>query len=238
MVCMYFADQGADVIHILTDGVDITVRDPAYLCLDRNKRLIALDLATAGGRAELRRLAAAADVEIFDQPPAELELLSLTAADLREDHPALVHLWLPMHGLGDPARATAAPWPDLPPDPLLGDALSTASGEHDSYDGGAVALVTPLAQYSHGAQGAAAATAALWNRNRTGQGRAVVVTGLRAAVAMQATILVDAPDVIRPRQRGGGNAPQFRLYPCADGAWLYIAAMTQGSSRCCSRSTC
>jgi crotonobetainyl-CoA:carnitine CoA-transferase CaiB-like acyl-CoA transferase len=220
MASMYFADQGADVARVLPRETGLAGRDPGFLCWDRNKQLCLLDPGDAGDRAQLGRLAAAADVAVFDQPPAELARRSLTAADLRPGNPALVHLWVPMHGLGEP-------WQDLPPDPLLGDALSSASGEHGSYDGGAVALVTPIAHYAHGALGAAAAAAALWQRNRTGRGRAVVVTGLQAAVAMQATILVDAPGMIRPRQRGGGNAPNFRLYACADGAWLYVATMTQ-----------
>jgi crotonobetainyl-CoA:carnitine CoA-transferase CaiB-like acyl-CoA transferase len=220
MAAMYLADQGADVVRVLPAEAGLAGRDPGFLCWDRNKRLCLLDASRTGDNAELRRLVAAADVAVFDQRPADLVRRSLTATDLRADHPALVHLWLPMHGLGDP-------WADLPADPLLGDALSSASGEHGSYDGGAVALVTPLAHYAHGALGAAAAAAALWSRNRTGRGREVVVTGLQAAVAMQATILVDAPGMIRPRQRGGGNAPQFRLYACADGEWLYVAAMTQ-----------
>jgi crotonobetainyl-CoA:carnitine CoA-transferase CaiB-like acyl-CoA transferase len=215
MAAMYFADQGADVVRVLPAGTDLAARDPVYLCLDRNKRLCLRD-----DDAEVRRLAAAADVVIVDQPPAELARRSLTATGLRAGHPALVHLWLPMHGLGEP-------WQDLPPDPLLSDALSSASGEHGSYDGGAVALVTPLPHYAQGALGAAAGAAALWDRNRTGRGRDITVTGLQAAVTMQATILVDAPGIIRPKQRGGGNAPHFRLYLCGDGTWLYIAAMTQ-----------
>ena len=220
MAAMYLGDQGADVVRIIGEGADPLDRDPGYLCWDRNKQLCALDTGAPDGRAQLRRLAATADVVVVDQSAAELDARGLDAARLRAEHPELVHVWLPMHGLGEP-------WGDLPADRLLADALSSASGEHGSYDGGAVALVTPLAQYAQGALGAAAAGAALWSRNRTGRGRQVVASGLHAAVAMQATILVDAPDMIRPAQHGGGNAPQFRLYLCADRTWLYIAAMTQ-----------
>ncbi|MGW6360284.1 CoA transferase [Streptomyces sp. NPDC055092] len=217
---MYLADQGADVVAVLSPDTGLLDRDPGRLRWDSSKRFCQVDEDTEAGRAELRRLADTADLVVVDDTPEDLARRGLGAAELRPGHPSLVHLWLPMHG-------TAEPWSGFPSDPLLADALSSASGEHGSYDGGPVAFVTPLVQYGHGALGAAAAAAALWSRNRTGRGRGIVITGLHAAVALQATVLVDAPNLLRPKQSGGGNVPSFRLYQCSDGRWIYLAALTQ-----------
>ncbi|HVV31080.1 MAG TPA: CoA transferase, partial [Mycobacteriales bacterium] len=220
MAAMYLADHGADVVHVLATGTDVLGRDPGYLCWDRNKRLTVLDRSTDAGRAEIRRLALAADVAVFDGTGPELERDGLDARTLRSTRPDLIHLWMPMH-------APAGPFSDLPDDQLLADAASSASGEHGSYDDHPIALVTPLVSYAHAALGASTAAAALFARRRTGQGRAVTATGLHAAVAMQTSVLTDAPGILRPRQTGGGSVASFRLYQCKDGSWLYLAALTQ-----------
>lgn len=220
MAAMYFADQGADVVRVLPPGAQSVDLGPGFLCWDRNKTLCGLDSDTPYGRSELQRLLAAADVAVFDQPPGELARTGLDAAPLVAAHPRLVHLWLPLLG-------PAEPWGGLPPDHLLADAVTGASGEHGSYDGGPVAMVTPVATYAQAALGATAAAAALLERHRSGRGQGVLVSGLHATAAMQAAVLTDAPGIFRTPQSGGGAAPNYRLYQCADGQWLYLGALTE-----------
>ncbi|WP_256790173.1 CoA transferase [Frankia sp. AvcI1] len=231
MAAMYLADQGADVVRLLPPGRGPLDGGPGALCWDRNKRLCALDRAAPAGAAQLRRLLAAADVLVVDDTPDELDRDGLDPDGVRAAHPDLIHLWLPL-------LAPAAPWGRLPADPLLADAVSSASGEHGSYDGHPLALVTPIAAYGQAILGATAVAAALLGRDgaggggagrgSAGRGRAVLVSGLHATAAMQAASLTDAEGIIRASQPGGGgSSPNYRLYRCSDDRWLYLGALTE-----------
>ncbi|KQC37116.1 CoA transferase [Frankia sp. ACN1ag] len=231
MAAMYLADQGADVVRLLSPGRGPLDGGPGALCWDRNKWLCALDRTTPAGAAQLRRLLAAADVLVVDGTPDDLDRDGLDPDGVRAAHPDLIHLWLPL-------LAPAAPWGRLPADPLLADAVSSASGEHGSYDGHPLALVTPIAAYGQAILGATAAAAALLGRDGAGRGdaarggagrgRAVLVSGLHATAAMQAASLTDAEGIIRASQPGGGgSSPNYRLYRCSDDRWLYLGALTE-----------
>lgn len=223
MAAMYFADQGADVLRVLPPDVQPVDRDPGFLCWDRNKRLCALDrtsTASTASTAEFTRLLCAADVAVFDDPAQVLEHEGLDAQTLTAANPQLVHLWLPL-------LPPVEPWGSLPPDRLLADAVTTASGEHGSYDGGPVAMITPVAVYGQGILGATTAAAALLERQRSGRGQGVLVSGLHAVAAMEAAVLTDAEGIARPAQSGGGSNANYRLYRCADGEWLYLGALTE-----------
>ncbi|MCW2621588.1 MAG: putative Formyl-CoA transferase [Frankiales bacterium] len=220
MATMYFADQGADVVRVLPPGRQPVDNGPGHLCWDRNKVLCALDRESPAGAADLLRLIGAADVAVFDEPLHELAGAGLDADSLLRENARLVHLWLPLLG-------PAEPWGSLPPDPLLADAVTGVSGEHGSYDGGPVALVTPLPAYAQAVLGATAAAAALIERHRSGRGQGVLVSGLHATAALQAATLTDAEGILRYGQSGGGSSPSYRLYPCSDGRWIYLGALTE-----------
>ena len=61
---MILADYGAEVIRVEPSERDPAWDDPTYLLLNRGKKSIDLDLATAEGQGELGRLVAASDVVI------------------------------------------------------------------------------------------------------------------------------------------------------------------------------
>jgi crotonobetainyl-CoA:carnitine CoA-transferase CaiB-like acyl-CoA transferase len=79
MAMMLFADFGADVVRVSAPADDAERAHPGYLCWDRNKRRVALDVGTYDGLAAARRLLARADVAVFDSRPGELERLGLDA---------------------------------------------------------------------------------------------------------------------------------------------------------------
>ncbi|WP_261574359.1 CoA transferase [Frankia gtarii] len=221
MAAMYLADQGADVVRLLPPGRGPLDDGPGRLCWDRNKRLCALDRTSPAGAAQLRRLLGAADVLVVDGTPDDLDRDGLDPDRVRAAQPDLIHLWLPL-------LAPAAPWGGLPADPLLADAVSSASGEHGSYDGHPLALVTPIVAYGQAILGATAAAAALLGRDGAGRGRAVLVSGLHATAAMEAASLTDAEGIIRASQPGGGgSSANYRLYRCSDDRWLYLGALTE-----------
>jgi crotonobetainyl-CoA:carnitine CoA-transferase CaiB-like acyl-CoA transferase len=214
---MLLADLGADVVRASDDRPDAE-RDPGGLCWDRGKVLTSLHGTSA---SELRRLAAAADVLLTDLRPADISGHWASPADALAASPRLVHAWLPPY-------APRGRWRDLPDDHLL---LAAAGGFADHFPAVAdvpVAPVVPVVSYIQGAVGAAAVAAALVGRGADGPGRRVIVSGLHAIGASQASMMMTAEDgttILSAGKRAPG-APNYRSYRGSDGRWLYLAALT------------
>jgi crotonobetainyl-CoA:carnitine CoA-transferase CaiB-like acyl-CoA transferase len=88
--------------------------------------------------------------------------------------------------------------------------------------------VVPTVSYLQGAVGAAAIAAALVGRGADGPGRCVVVSGLHAIAASQASMMMTTEDgtaILSAGKRAPG-APNYRSYRGSDGQWLYLAALT------------
>jgi crotonobetainyl-CoA:carnitine CoA-transferase CaiB-like acyl-CoA transferase len=216
---MLLADFGADVIRA-TDDRPATERDPGGLCWDRGKVLAPLHGTST---RELRRLAAAADVLLTDQRPAEIADHWASQEAALAASPRLVHAWLPPY-------AARGAWRDLPDDPLLLAAVGGFAAHFPAVADVPVAPVVPVVSYIHGAVAAAAVAAALVGRGADGPGRRVVVSGLHAIAATQASMMMTAEDgtaLLSAGKRTPG-APNYRSYRGSDGRWLYLAALTPG----------
>lgn len=107
------ADLGADVVKVepLT-GDPVRGHGPpfahgaaaAFNALNRGKRSIAVDLASAEGSALVRRLAAEVDVVIESFGPGGAEALGLGDAELRAANPGLVYCAISPYGEDGPWR--------------------------------------------------------------------------------------------------------------------------------------
>nr|QQZ48832.1 CoA transferase [Phenylobacterium glaciei] len=75
-----------------------------------------------------------------------------------------------------------------------------------------------------GGHGAAAISAALLERHRSGKGQAVTVSGLHGVseVTGPVRVLADPP---LPRGAPLGASPSYRLYECGDGQWFFLATL-------------
>ncbi len=225
LACMLAADHGADVIRVEPPGRDRAREDAGWLCWNRNKRRVVLDPAAPGDRARLDALLASSHAAVFDAPPGGLEPLGLDAARLTAAHPALLHVWLPPYGDGDE-------WAGLAGDDALLWAVSGNAFRQFSWDDAPVWMVTRQAQYAHGLLAAGALAAGLYEQTRSGRGQQVVVTGLAAMAAIQAGNLVQTGQVPKLPDRGArGRIPNYRLYRCADGEWLFLAGLLEAHFR-------
>ncbi len=172
------ADLGADVIKVENSEGDNMrhvgpMRNPGmghiFLHLNRNKRSIVLDLKQPEGREALLRLAAKADVFIYNVRPQALARLRLGYEDLAAVNPKIIHVGCFGYGQAGPYAAKAA-YDDLIQGAVgLPWMLATQSGNEPRY-----APVT-LADRATGLNVVNAITAALYCRERTGQGQAVEV---------------------------------------------------------------
>ena len=217
MAAMHLGDLGAEVVKIDPTADERGRLEPGYLAWNRNKQRLALDLTNPADLAAAKRLIADADVAIFDTVPGVLEPLGLDGATLTRVHEGLIHGWAPPYG-------ETGRWSALPPSHNLLTALTGISCGQASYSGAPVHLVTPQAYYGQANCLATAIAAALLERGRSGRGQSVVVGGLHGAAQVM-------PSTMFERERATvwgaplGGAPNYRLYQCADGRWLFLGAL-------------
>jgi crotonobetainyl-CoA:carnitine CoA-transferase CaiB-like acyl-CoA transferase len=137
------------------------------------------------------------------------------------DTTRLVHLVVP-------ALLHTAAWPLTVESEGLIAATTGIALRQASFDGGPIDSVSPVLPSVHGAWAAAAAVAALIERQRSGLGQTVTVSGAHGAmVASSAAMNLDR-SAAPPTRVGdaGGSVPFYRTYQCGDGEWLFLAALT------------
>ena len=113
---MVLADLGADVIKVETADGDLSRQvgsqyvdghNVYFASINRNKRSVHIDLATAEGQAQLGELAKTAHALIVNLRPSTIRKLGLDYASMRRFNPTIVCVALTGYGLDGPA----AEWP-------------------------------------------------------------------------------------------------------------------------------
>ena len=217
MACMLLGDFEAEVVKVEPPGGDRLRDHPGYPAWNRNKTVVALDLADPADLARARELARAADVAVFDHAPGELEALGLDTASLRDGADHLVHVWMPPYG-------TRGRWSGLPARHSLLAAVSGIAFRQGAYGDSPVHLILPLGWYGQAVMAAGAIGAALYERGASGQGQAVTVSGLHGVSEVGGVVMVlDQPRL--PRGAPQGASPSYRLYQCGDGDWFFLATL-------------
>ena len=140
--CALLADLGAQVIKIEPPEGDRLREHPGYLCWNRNKRRLTLDLDAEDDREAASALIDGADVTVFDGTLERLERLGLDGASLRTDRPDLLWVHLPHWGAG-------GWWDRLPVDDVLLWGMSGGAFAQFSWEDVPVQLVSPQLGYGH-----------------------------------------------------------------------------------------
>lgn len=182
-------DLGADVIkvepitgewqrHAAAGGATGNRINVSFLSLNRNKRSIAVDLKSDEGRAILYDLVATSDVFLQNYRPGVAGRLGVDYETLRAINPGLVYV--SMSGYGEDGPYRNRPGQDLLLQAMSGAMLS--AGVHGTPP-------QPAGQYLVDAVTASTAfegvLAALFHRERTGQGQLVTVNMLDAITTLQ-----------------------------------------------------
>ena len=171
-------DLGASVIKVEAPGGD-NVRHVGpmknrgmghmFLHLNRNKKSIVLDLKQPAGRDALLRIAATADVLIYNIRPQAMQRLRLAYADVAAVNPRIIYVGA--YGFGQQGPYAARPAYD---DLIQGMSglpwlMQQAGAAEPRY------IPATLADRIVGLHAVYAVTAALYHRERTGEGQAVEV---------------------------------------------------------------
>ncbi len=177
----FFADMGADVIHIegprFPDGVRGVGRGddprsynkaPYFNEYNRNKRGLALDLQKPAGIEAFRRLVAHADVVIENWSVGVAERLGLGFDDLRRLNPRITLVQMPGFGQQGPEAERVGFGPTIE---QMGGLVALQGYEGGPPHKSGISYGDPTG----GIMAAGVTALALWRRERTGEGSHVVV---------------------------------------------------------------
>lgn len=185
---MFLADQGADVLKIEPIGGDITRRSRAtidkggefsalFISSNRGKRSLSIDVKSATGREVLARLVAQADVLVQNFRPGTMERLGLGADELRARHPRLIYVSI--SGVGD-----SGPYVKKRVyDPIIQGLSGFADIQSQPVTNRPQMIRTIVCDKTTAVFTAQAVSAALYAREKTGQGDHVRVAMLDTMIS-------------------------------------------------------
>ncbi len=229
------AMEGADVIKIEPPGVGDQMRNrmipsphtehdmaSAFLALNHGKRSIALDLKEPRGREVARRLIEGADVVAQNFRGGVAERLGLGWEDVRALKPDVVYCQITGFGRTGP-RATQGAY-----DGAVQAASGIMASNGDAMTGPLRTGYFPVDLFS-GMTAAYAVAAALFRRQRTGEGQFLDVAMLDAALNIQAPSmgqwLVDGNPGALIGNSSATYLPTANGFDCAEGMVLMSATM-------------
>lgn len=227
---MLLGDLGADVIKVEqpSTGDDTRGWGPPFvagestyfLSVNRNKRSICLDLKSEEGMQEARRLIATSDVVVENFRPGAMDRLGVGYEALRRDHPGLIYCAISAFGQDGPARDRAGYDVSI-------QALGGLMGITGTPDGPPVKTGVALVDVAAGLYAASGIIAALYHREKTGQGQRIDVslltTQLAALINVASAYLVAGE---LPKRQGSAHASivPYQVFPAADGYIMIGAA--------------
>ncbi|CZT37128.1 CaiB/BaiF CoA transferase family protein [Rhizobium sp. 9140] len=178
------ADLGADVIKVERPDVGDDTRSwgppfvsdadgndsdlsAYFLSANRNKRSIAIDLASDEGVTLIKRLAAISDVVVENYKPGDLDRRGLGFEDIRAVKPDIV--WCAISGFGQTGPYAERTGYDFLVQAMGG--IMSITGESDAAGGRPVKVGLGIADVMCGMYASVGILAALRHRDRTGEGQ-------------------------------------------------------------------
>ncbi len=228
------ADLGAEVIKVekLPGGDDtrryaepqVNGESAAFMIMNRNKRSIAVDLKSEGGRQVLQRLVLGADVLTENYRKGALDRLGLGYSAVHTLNPALIYCSISGYGRTGPAADKGGF--DLIAQGYAG--LMSITGEPD---GPPVKVGSPVTDMNAGLLAALGIVSAYVHRLKTGQGQFVDTSLLEAGIhqtAWQAAIFFASGRTPGPLGSSHVLAAPYQAFPTRDG-WINIGGANQAN---------
>ncbi|MEI2416012.1 CaiB/BaiF CoA-transferase family protein [Orrella sp. JC864] len=228
------ADLGADVIKIerpgggddtrgwgppyLKDAQGQSTGEAAYyLSANRNKRSVAIDIATPQGAEAIRRLAADSDVLVENFKAGGLKKYGLDYASLKAVNPRLIYCSIT--GFGQTGPYASRPGYDFMIQGMGG--LMSITGERDDLPGGGPQKAgVAVADLMTGMYATTAILAALHERHRSGLGQHIDMALLDCQVAMLANQNLNyLTSGVAPARAGNAhqNLVPYQVFAARDG---------------------
>jgi alpha-methylacyl-CoA racemase len=213
---MMLADFGADVVRVDHPRGEVRSGD----MLSRNKRSIAIDLKTEGGKAVLHRLAESADVFLEGNRPGVTRRLGCDWETISALNPRIVYCSLT--GFGQEGPLAQAAGHDIDYIALAGVLGQIGDGVHPP-----VPPLNLVADFGGGGLMAAfGILCALFERERSGRGQYIDAAMVDGAASLMAVHFAQKGSRSKPGVGLlGGGAPFYKCYECRDGGYLAVGAI-------------
>ncbi len=222
------AALGADVVKVEPLGGDharawgppfLEGEGALFLASNAGKRSLAVDLGEERGREIVLRLADRADVFLQSLRPGAAERQGLGASELRQRNPRLVYCSIGAFGSDGPLSGQPGY------DPLLQAAsgIMSVTGEADRPP---VRVGVSLVDLATGVWATLGVVAALYERDRTGEGRTLEISLYETALSLLAYQLVGYLGTGFVPGREGTAFPQiapYQVFPTRDGELMIVA---------------
>jgi len=182
---MMLADQGADVIKVESPHGDLMRHfsrgrngmNAGFLCCNRNKRSLAVDLKSAVGLEVIKKLIATAQVFVHNFRPGIAERMGLGEEVVRAIRRDIIYVSITGYGTNGPYANQRAY------DPVIQAMSGLADVQRDRDTGRPRMVRTIIADYTTALTAAQAITAALFARERSGEGQHVRIAMLDAMIS-------------------------------------------------------
>src|SRR5688572_3167669 len=216
---MFMADFGAEVIKIEPPGGDPGRDQPGFSMWNRGKKSVTIDPANADQCRWLGDLIAGCDICIV-RDEATFERFKLSSAALSARNARLLIVEMPPY-------AQTTPWHGGHESQGLLAAAGGVAWRQSSTDGGPIDSVFPHLLYVQGLWATVCTVAALIEREKSGFGQAITVTGINAVMEAAVGAFTVNPDNPDPSTAvgTGGRHPTYTRYATKDGQWISCGAL-------------
>lgn len=200
-----------------------------YMAANRNKRSIAVDIATAEGQRILRHLAARADIVVENFKPDGLKKYGLDHETLLKAHPALVYCSISGYGQTGPNRSQ--PGYDLMAQGFGG--IMSITGDPD---GAPMKVGVGIADVMCGMYATIGVLAALRHREQTGIGQHIDLSLVDSSMAWlinEGTNFLTSDQLPERRGNAHPNIVPYDTFECSDGHILLAVGNDAQFARYC-----
>jgi len=226
---MLLGDLGAEIIKVEQPGQGDDTRSwgppfvegesTYFLAINRNKKSVCLDLRDAQDLHTVQQLLEQSDVVIENFRTGIMERFGLGYEDWRERHPGLIYCSISGYG-------RTGPYKDHAGYDVIVAAMGGLMGITGTPDGAPVKTGVALIDVITGLNAFSAIQAALYHRERTGQGQRLDVSLLSAELAAlinAASAYLIAGEVPEPQGSAHGSIVPYQAFQASDG-YIVIGA--------------
>jgi crotonobetainyl-CoA:carnitine CoA-transferase CaiB-like acyl-CoA transferase len=212
----YLAALGARVIKVEnpTRGDAMRGNARAFASFNHGKETVSIDLNTDAGKSAAWELAKEADVMVDNMRPGVLESFGFGEAQVRAANPTLIHCSISGYG-------HSGQWANRPAYDHVVQAASGMTLMGGSAQDGPVKVGFPVIDSATGILAALGIVAAIRRRDLTGQGEALDVSMMGAALQLMYPLTVEAMATgqapVRRGNTGYSGSPGAETFTCRDG---------------------
>jgi formyl-CoA transferase len=226
---MMLGDLGADVIKVERPGAGDDTRQwgppnaggeaAYYLCVNRNKRSVTVNMKSPEGQEILRRLAAKSDILIENYMVGTLGNVGLGYEELKKVNPRLIYCSITGFGQN-------GPYQDKPGYDFMIQGMGGVMSFTGAPDGPPMKVGVAIVDITAGLFACNAILAALHHREKTGKGQYIDIALLDAMVAWLGNVgsnyLISGK---LPKRHGNAhpNIVPYEPFLTADGAYVALA---------------